>query len=147
MVISFQMFGKKMVRYRLVFVAMALVFASLQTVAQEMMTLGKRQKVELEGEKLRPARAYLIAHSVCPSAGEHFATARRMRRWNFALGNVGAVEMAVGILAIERDQLAFGIATGFAGGIVEAIISSRNNRIKEELELGVNAYNHCMLWR
>ena len=147
MPLFFQLFKPEKNGFQLVAVALVLGFSSLQMEAQEMMSRGKRHKVELEGESLRPARAFQITHSVCPIAGEHFAKARKMRRWNAVLLNVGIVEVAVSILAIERDQLAFGIATGMAGGVMEATISGRMNRIEQELDQGVRAYNQCMLWR
>jgi hypothetical protein len=99
--------------FQFVVIAMVLSFSTLQLEAQEMMTLGRRHKVELEGEKL----------------------------------NVGIAEVTVSMFAIDRGQLAFGITAGLAGGVVEAIISSRMKRIEQELELGVKAYNQCMLWR
>ena len=147
MALLFPLFFREENRFRFVVIAMILSLFSLQLEAQEMMRRGKRHKVELEGEKLRPAKAFQITHSVCPIAGEHFAKARKMRRWNAVLLNIGIIEVAVSILAIERDQLAFGIATGLAGGVMEAIISGRINRIEQELDLGVKAYNQCMLWR
>ena len=147
MPLCFQFFRPSKNEFQLVVFAMVLVFPSLQLEAQEMMRRGKRHKIELEGESLRPAKAFQITHSVCPIAGEHFAKARKMRRWNAVLLNVGIVEVAVSILAIERDQLAFGIATGLAGGVMEATISGRMNRIEQELDQGVRAYNQCMLWR
>tara|TARA_Y100000385_G_scaffold286079_1_gene347331 strand:+ start:1227 stop:1670 length:444 start_codon:yes stop_codon:yes gene_type:complete len=147
MPLCFQFFRPSKNGFQLVVFAMVLVFPSLQLEAQEMMRRGKRHKIELEGESLRPAKAFQITHSVCPIAGEHFAKARKMRRWNAVLLNVGIAEVTVSMLAIDRGQLAFGITSGLAGGIVEAIISVRMKRIDEELDLGVKAYNQCMLWR
>ena len=147
MSLSHQLYRPGRNEFQLALVAVVLSLSSLQLEAQEMMIRGKRHKVELEGESLRPAKAFQITHSVCPLAGEHFAKARKMRRWNALLLNVGITEVVVSILAIERDQLVFGIATGIAGGAMEAIISGRLNRIDAELDLGVKAYNQCMLWR
>lgn len=143
----FQFFKPGKNGFQFVVFALVLVFSSLQLEAQEMMRRGKRHKVELEGESLRPAKAFRITHSVCPLAGEHFAKARKMRRWNAVLLNVGIGEVVVSMVAIDRGQLAFGITAGLAGGVVEAIISVRMKRIDEELDLGVKAYNQCMLWR
>lgn len=142
-----QLFRPGKNEFQLAVVAVVLSLSSLQLEAQEMMIRGKRHKVELEGESLRPAKAFQITHSVCPIAGQHFAKARKMRRWNAVLLNVGISEVVVSILAIERDQLVLGIATGIAGGAMETIISGRMNRIDQELNLGVKAYNNCMLWR
>ena len=142
-----QLFRPGKNEFQLAVVAVVLSLSSLQLEAQEMMIRGKRHKVELEGESLRPAKAFQITHSVCPIAGQHFAKARKMRRWNAVLLNVGITEVVVSILAIERDQLVLGIATGVAGGAMETIISGRMNRIDQELNLGVKAYNNCMLWR
>jgi|TARA_Y100000385_G_C12728834_1_gene481802 hypothetical protein len=142
-----QLFRPGKNEFQLAVVAVVLSLSSLQLEAQEMMIRGKRHKVELEGESLRPAKAFQITHSVCPIAGQHFAKARKMRRWNAVLLNVGITEVVVSILAIERDQLVLGIATGIAGGAMETIISGRMNRIDQELNLGVKAYNNCMLWR
>lgn len=142
-----QLFRPGKNEFQLAVVAVVLSLSSLQLEAQEMMIRGKRHKVELEGESLRPAKAFQITHSVCPIAGQHFAKARKMRRWNAVLLNVGISEVVVSILAIERDQVVLGIATGIAGGAMETIISGRMNRIDQELNLGVKAYNNCMLWR
>ena len=142
-----QLFRPGKNEFQLAVVAVVLSLSSLQLEAQEMMIRGKRHKVELEGESLRPAKAFQITHSVCPIAGQHFAKARKMRRWNAVLLNVGITEVVVSILAIERDQVVLGIATGIAGGAMETIISGRMNRIDQELNLGVKAYNNCMLWR
>ena len=142
-----QLFRPGKNEFQLAVVAVVLSLSSLQLEAQEMMIRGKRHKVELEGGSLRPAKAFQITHSVCPIAGQHFAKARKMRRWNAVLLNVGISEVVVSILAIERDQLVLGIATGIAGGAMETIISGRMNRIDQELNLGVKAYNNCMLWR
>lgn len=147
MALLFSLDSREKNGFQFVVIAMVLSFSALQLEAQEMMTLGRRHKVELEGEKLRPAKAFHITHSVCPIAGEHFAKARKMRRWNAVLLNVGIAEVTVSMFAIDRGQLAFGITAGLAGGVVEAIISSRMKRIEQELELGVKAYNQCMLWR
>lgn len=147
MPLSHQLFRSGKNEFQLAVVAVVLSLSSLQLEAQEMMIRGKRHKVELEGESLRPAKAFQITHSVCPIAGQHFAKARKMRRWNAVLLNVGITEVVVSILAIERDQLVLGIATGVAGGAMETIISGRMNRIDQELNLGVKAYNNCMLWR
>ena len=124
-----QLFRPGKNEFQLAVVAVVLSLSSLQLEAQEMMILGKRHKVELEGESLRPAKAFQITHSVCPIAGQHFAKARKMRRWNAVLLNVGITEVVVSILAIERDQLVLGIATGIAGGAMETIISGRLNRM------------------
>jgi len=83
--VVFSIFQTRKNGFQLVAVALVLGFSSLQLEAQEMMSRGKRHKVELEGESLRPARAFQITHSVCPIAGEHFAKARKMRRWNAVL--------------------------------------------------------------
>lgn len=147
MLLSHQFFRPGKNEFQLAVVAVVLSFSSFQLEAQELMIRGKRHKVELEGESFRPAKAFQITHSVCPVAGDHFAKARKMRRWNAVLLNVGITEVVVSILAIERDQLVLGIATGIAGGAMEAIISGRLNRIDEELDLGVKAYNQCVLWR
>ena len=147
MPLFFQFFKPGKNGFQFVVFALVLVFSSLQLEAQEMMRRGKRNKVELAGESLRPAKAFRITHSVCPLAGEHFAKARKMRRWNAVLLNVGIGEVVVSMVAIDREQLAVGITAGLAGGVVEAIISVRMKRIDEELDLGVKAYNQCMLWR
>ena len=147
MPLFFQFFKPGKNGFQFVVFALVLVFSSLQLEAQEIMRRGKRHKVELEVESLRPAKAFLITHSVCPLAGEHFAKARKMRRWNAVLLNVGIGEVVVSMVAIDREQLAVGITAGLAGGVVEAIISVRMKRIDEELDLGVKAYNQCMLWR
>lgn len=147
MALLFPLSRQRINGFQVVVIGMLLSFSSLQLEAQEMMTLGRRHKVELEGEKLRPARAFHITHSVCPIAGGHFAKARKMRRWNVVLVNVGIAEVTVSMLAIDQGQLAFGITAGLAGGVLESIISSRANRIDQELESGVKAYNQCMLWR
>ncbi|MBL6866569.1 MAG: hypothetical protein ISQ97_05690 [Flavobacteriales bacterium] len=118
-----------------------------QVSSQQLMhTLGNH-KVELEGEKMRPGRAFKIANQECPLAGPHFAKARKMRIWNAVLLQVGIVEIVVGVLAIERDQLAFGIASAAAGGIVEGILSNRNERIQREVEEGARAFNQCHFMR
>lgn len=118
-----------------------------QVSSQQLMhTLGNH-KVELEGEKMRPGRAFKIANQECPLAGPHFAKARKMRIWNAVLLQVGIVEIVVGVLAIERDQLAFGIASAAAGGTVEGILSNRNDRIQREVEEGARAFNQCHFMR
>ena len=118
-----------------------------QVSSQQLMhTLGNH-KVELEGEKMRPGRAFKVANQECPLAGPHFAKARKMRIWNAVLLQVGIVEIVVGVLAIEQDQLAFGIAAAAAGGIVEGILSNRNERIQWEVEEGARSFNQCHFMR
>ena len=118
-----------------------------QVSSQQLMhTLGNH-KVELEGEKMRPGRAFKVANQECPLAGPHFAKARKMRIWNAVLLQVGIVEIVVGVLAIEQNQLAFGITAAAAGGIVEGILSNRNERIQWEVEEGARAFNQCHFMR
>ena len=70
-----------------------------------------------------------------------------MRIWNAVLLQIGIVEIVVGILAIEQNQLAFGITAAASGGIVEGVLSNRNKRIQQEVEEGARAFNQCHFMR
>lgn len=118
-----------------------------QVSSQHVMQALDNHKVELEGETMRPGRAFQVANQECPLAGPHFAKARKMRIWNAVLLQIGIVEIVVGILAIEQNQLAFGITAAAAGGIVEGILSNRNERIQWEVEEGARAFNQCHFMR
>jgi len=117
--------------------------------SQQLMREVGRHRVELEGETMRPGRAFRVVNQECPLAGPHFAKARKMRTWNAAFSLFGVTEVVVGVLAIEQDRLAFGIANAAVGGIIEGVLSNRNDQIQKEVEEGARAFNQChfMRWK